>query len=96
MWICKYCKSKIEDNDTITCWNCGRDSGDPNYKEDNSKTMAPSRKVSHKIIRGVFKTWDELADIASEFMSTIPKDKIISVSHSEDKDDGVIIIFYEE
>ena len=36
MWNCPNCKSEIEDDSSITCWNCGLDSED--HKINNSTT----------------------------------------------------------
>jgi hypothetical protein len=39
-------------------------------------------------------TWDDLMQQAAEFASSIGRENLISISHSEDKDDGVIAVWY--
>jgi hypothetical protein len=50
--------------------------------------------VNYKHFRGTFITWPELFDQAADFATTIGMERLISISHSEDKDDGVIAVWY--
>lgn len=54
---------------------------------------APSR-VAFKIFRGTLATWKELFIQASELASTIGKERLITISHSADSGDGVVVVWY--
>jgi hypothetical protein len=50
--------------------------------------------VRYEIIRGTFAGWDALMTQAADFATSVGRDRLISISHSEDKDDGVIAVWY--
>jgi hypothetical protein len=54
----------------------------------------PTRKVAYEVFRGTFATWDHLFREAAEFADRVGKERLISISHSEDKDDGVVAVWY--
>lgn len=47
-------------------------------------------KVTFKIFRGVFESWDEIFSEASEFASSLEKDHLINISHSAAGADGFV------
>jgi len=51
-------------------------------------------QVKYKTFRGTFATWTDLFTQACEFANTIGRENLISISHSEDKDDGVVTVWY--
>ena len=50
--------------------------------------------VKYEIFRGALETWDSLFSEAADFASQISRDRLISISHSEDKNDGVVAVWY--
>ena len=54
--------------------------------------MAPV--VRFEIFRGTFTSWPDLMAQAAEFASRVGQGNLVSISHSEDKDDGVIAVWY--
>jgi hypothetical protein len=56
--------------------------------------MAISQSVKFKVYRGVWASFDSLFCEASEFATSVGKDRLISISHSEDKDDGIVTVWY--
>jgi len=50
--------------------------------------------VTFKIFRGTLATWKELFIQASEFASTLGKERLITISHSADGGDGVVVVWY--
>jgi hypothetical protein len=54
--------------------------------------MSPT--VRFEIFRGVLASWDELMEQAAAFATTVGPERLISISHSEDKDDGVIAVWF--
>jgi hypothetical protein len=53
-----------------------------------------TKKVAYEIFRGTFATWEILFREAAEFADRVGKDRLISISHSEDKNDGVVVVWY--
>ena len=52
------------------------------------------KAVKFKTFRGVLKVWQTLFEEASEFASSLDRDELISISHSEDQNDGVVTVWY--
>lgn len=50
--------------------------------------------VNYKYFRGTFSSWANLFDEAADFATAIGKERLISISHSEDKDDGVVTVWF--
>lgn len=46
------------------------------------------------MFRGVIATWPQLFDQAAAFASRLGPDRLISISHSEDKEDGVVAVWF--
>ena len=53
-----------------------------------------SMKVTFQVFRGTWASWQDLFTEAAAFASTLPPERLISISHSEDKDDGVVTVWY--
>ena len=51
-------------------------------------------KVECKLFRGLLKSWEKLFKEASEFASGVGKERLISISHSEDQEQGVVTVWY--
>ena len=56
--------------------------------------MPRDRVVRFEVFRGILKGWPELFQQAAEFATQVGRENLISISHSEDKDDGVIAVWY--
>lgn len=52
--------------------------------------------VKHRIFRALLKSWDALCEEAGAFASTIQRDRLITIAHSEDHQEGVVIVWYWE
>ena len=50
--------------------------------------------MQFRIFRGVWASFDDLFTEAAEFADTIGPERLVSISHSEDKDDGVVTVWY--
>jgi hypothetical protein len=53
-----------------------------------------NKEVKFKAFRGLFSSWDTLFSDASEFASTLGSERLISISHSADHSDGVVVVWY--
>ena len=58
--------------------------------------MARKNVVRYEIFRGVMASWPELFEKASVFATELGPHRLISISHSEDQNDGVIAVWYWE
>ena len=47
-----------------------------------------------RIFRGTMTTWNTLFTEAAEFASRLGPQRVISISHSEDNSDGVVVVWY--
>jgi hypothetical protein len=56
----------------------------------------PTSTVQFKTFRGVWSSWNRLFEQAAEFASTISREKLITISHSADRMDGVVTVWYWE
>jgi len=51
-------------------------------------------KVEFKKFRGVLTSWERLFQEACDFASLVGKERLISISHSEDHGDGIVTVWY--
>ena len=56
--------------------------------------MARDRVVRFEMFRGTLKSWPELFEKAATFATKVGRENLISISHSEDQQDGVIAVWY--
>ena len=57
--------------------------------------MASTRMtVRFQIFRGTMATWDQLFAKAAEFATKVGQERLITISHSEDQQDGVVAVWY--
>ena len=50
--------------------------------------------VKFEIFRSPISRWETLFERAADFASSIGKDRVISISHSSDNNDGVVTVWY--
>ena len=50
--------------------------------------------VRFKMFRGTMATWDQLFAEAAEFATRLGRERLITISHSEDQQDGVVAVWY--
>jgi hypothetical protein len=46
------------------------------------------------MFRGTLASWDELFTEAAEFAATLDRERLITISHSEDQNDGVVAVWF--
>lgn len=51
-------------------------------------------RVLHKMFRSTFKTWDALFAEASDFATSLGPDHLISISHSANNADGIVVVWF--
>ena len=50
--------------------------------------------VRWETFRGRLTTWDELFGQAASFATQVGRERVISISHSEDENEGVVTVWY--
>ncbi len=53
-------------------------------------------RVGFRYFRGTLASWDDLFDEAAEFATTIGRERLINISHSEDANEGVVTVWFWE
>ena len=56
--------------------------------------MPRDRVVRYEMFRGTLSSWPELFENAASFATQVGRENLISISHSEDQQDGVIAVWY--
>ncbi|HET9370237.1 MAG TPA: hypothetical protein VFO19_08315 [Vicinamibacterales bacterium] len=51
-------------------------------------------KVQTKVFRSSFSSWKALFEEATSFATEIGRDQLISISHSADHGEGVVVVWY--
>ena len=51
-------------------------------------------RVQFKVFRGMTKSWNDLFQQAADFATSIGPDRVINISHSEDRNEGVVTVWY--
>ena len=51
-------------------------------------------KVKYRKFSAVIKSWDAVFSEAAEFASLVGKDRVISISHSEDHNEAIVTVWY--
>jgi hypothetical protein len=99
-WVCAKCGEKIEPQ-FDACWRCSTSRGaqpeTPRSPAIGAPPLTTTRinwRVEYKMFRGTLATWDELFTRASEFATDIGRDRLIGISHSADRADGVVAVWY--
>lgn len=93
MWTCNQCSEQIEDT-FDSCWKCGTAKGDRPAAPVTPPSPEPKWRLAYRVFRGTWASWDELFAQAADFANTLGPERVISISHSEDKDDGVVAVWY--
>jgi hypothetical protein len=51
-------------------------------------------RVQFQVFRGTFASWQTLFSDAAEFATRMGRGRVISISHSEDRNEGVVTVWY--
>ena len=51
-------------------------------------------RVEFRVFRGVMTSWAALFEEAAQFATEIGRERLINISHSEDKNDGVVTVWF--
>lgn len=61
----------------------------------NDKQSTPcTREVKYKVFRSSISSWGQLFSETAEFASQVGPERLISISHSEDNNEGVVTVWY--
>ena len=91
MWTCKQCGEQINDQ-FDSCWKCATPKDSP--PPENQPTAAPKWRVAYRKFRGTLISWEELFNEATAFANEVGPDRIVNISHSADRGDGLVVVWY--
>ena len=57
-------------------------------------THTSDKKAEFKVFRGMFASWEKLFMEAAAFAGALGPERVISISHSADHSDGVVVVWY--
>ena len=97
-WTCSKCGERIE-KQFDSCWRCSTPRRPPTAAAPSltpplaSETKAAWR-VEYEMFRGTWVTWEGLFTQAASFAAEIGRERLIGISHSADRGDGVVAVWY--
>ena len=99
MWVCAKCGAAVHRSvlkgSTEVCSKCGTPKpSTERWGADLSEPSSSGFRVGFKHFRGTWGTWEELFLQASAYASEVGPERLISISHSEDGNDGVVTVLY--
>jgi hypothetical protein len=93
MWTCTKCREQIEES-FDSCWKCSTARGVLAADAASQEAATPKGRLAYRVFRGTWATWEELFSQAAAFANELGPEKVVSISHSEDDDDGVVAVWY--
>ncbi len=60
------------------------------------ETALPARRVAFRHFTSTWSSWESLFQEAADFASRVGPERLISISHSEDQNTGVVAVWYWE
>jgi hypothetical protein len=97
MWTCSKCGEKIEDQ-FGSCWRCSTPKGLAGTigtpAAEGSVEKVQKWRMAYRVFRGTFATWEKLFTEAARFATDTGPERVVSISHSEDRSDGVVTVWY--
>jgi hypothetical protein len=61
-----------------------------------TQTESAAMQVRFRVFRSVFQSWESLFQEVADFATKVGPERLITISHSEDKSDGVVTVWYWE
>lgn len=93
MWTCQHCGESSEDQ-FDSCWKCATPRVSAEPLTPPPVKPACNRRLTFRAYRGTMATWGQLFTAAARFASDLGPDRLLSISHSADDDDGVVTVWY--
>jgi len=99
---CTYCGKQYSDEATkcsidgkpLKMLGVTRNPGRSPEDKSSNAPQAPQWRLSYRVFRGTLATWEELFRQAAAFASEVGPERVVSISHSEDNNDGVVAVWY--
>lgn len=93
MWTRIKCGEQIEES-SDSCWHCSTPRGHRPSEAPGQQPDPAQRRLAYRIFRGTRASWQQLFREAAEFANSPGPERVVSISHSEDNNDGVVAIWY--
>ncbi|NOT00267.1 MAG: hypothetical protein HOP29_06525 [Phycisphaerales bacterium] len=59
-----------------------------------ARTTTTPERVLHRVFRATIKPWEALFSEAAAFAGSIDPSKLVTISHSSDLGEGVVVVWY--
>ena len=92
MWICDKCGEQIG-NQFDSCWKCSAPKQAPPPADIAHLPPDKQWRLTYKIFRGTFTTWENVFDEACAFANSIDPQRVVSISHS-DANGGIVTVWF--
>ena len=56
--------------------------------------MSRNTVAKFQVFRGIMTSWPALFQQAADFATQLGRERVITISHSEDQQDGVVAVWY--
>jgi hypothetical protein len=93
MWTCTKCGEETEEH-FDSCWKCFAPRGVVASTPAAPETESAKWRLEYRVFRGTFTSREELFTQAAVFANELGPERVVSTSHSEDKNDGVVAVWY--
>ncbi len=93
LWKCAKCGEVIE-TQFDSCWKCSEPRQGNISEATTNDPEAPAWRLAHRIFRGDPYSWDELFSEATEFATDLGPDRVVNLSHSTDKQEALVVVWY--
>ena len=79
--------SADESDGVVTVWYI-------ELEESRTESNASQSRLHFEVFRGSWTTWHDLFAGAADFASKVGAERVVSISHSEDRNIGVVTVWY--
>lgn len=86
IWSCLNCHH-LNDLSALDCVKCG-------FAKPAPASGTSTRHVGFEVFRGTLTTWDALFASAAELATKIGPENLITISHSADRNQGVVTVWF--
>ena len=59
-----------------------------------TRELPTGPSVTFRHFSSAYKTWEEMFSKAADFATSVGRDRLINISHSEDDNEGVVTVWY--
>ena len=93
MWTCSKCGERLEDS-FESCWKCSTLRPDIAARRTAEPPETPKWRLAFEIFRSGWISWEKLLKQAADFANELGPERVVSISHSDNRNEGVVVVWY--